>query len=43
MNLRRRKLRLAAIAGVSMIALIAAGCGSPGSSTGTKVKGKQAC
>jgi peptide/nickel transport system substrate-binding protein len=45
MNLWRRKLRLAAIAGVSAVALIAAGCGSSGgnssnsSSSGTAVKG----
>jgi peptide/nickel transport system substrate-binding protein len=45
MNLWRRKLHLAAIAGVSAVALIAAGCGSSGgnssnsSSSGTAVKG----
>ena len=44
MKLWRRKLRLAAIAGVGAVALIAAGCGSSGSSTpsgssGAAVKG----
>ncbi len=43
MNLCRRKLRLAAIAGVGVVALIAAGCGASGTSSsgssGTVVKG----
>jgi peptide/nickel transport system substrate-binding protein len=43
MNLWTRKKRLAAIAGVSVVALIAAGCGSSGSgnpsSSGARVKG----
>jgi peptide/nickel transport system substrate-binding protein len=45
MNIWRRKLRLAAIAGVGAVALIAAGCGSSGgnssnsSSSGAAVKG----
>ena len=45
MNLLRPKLRLAAIAGVSVVALVAAGCGasggtsSSGGSTGARVKG----
>jgi peptide/nickel transport system substrate-binding protein len=41
MNLFRRKLRLAAVAGAASVALVAAGCGSSGSSSsgGTPVKG----
>jgi peptide/nickel transport system substrate-binding protein len=39
MNKWRRKLRLAAVAGVGVVALIAAGCGSSGSPPGTSSGG----